>query len=282
MALINNMRVHTTQVTSGASPEGILVTVSVLPNTWVVHNAWKKAFELWKDQQADAYKGSSPSIKPKWQDFKIYMDLSNVNPDDKATVSNIYLPVTAKEYGATLVSAYPYYKTSEDWDYSKIVYEVDTGTPVATERTLHMLGDTSASPGSFGMVKEYAISRAMVFSPDPVTDPLVASSMYAKSQQTNVVVEEVISNLADENDEPPYDKDNYPGGASNGKDPVIIFQGTLNAYVGGVINTGPFVAPCGLVRVDFQTPPGAGGVASALSWAALTSFDIVGMEAMGQ
>lgn len=285
VALINNMRVHTTQSLGPVSADGIVVTVSVLPNTWVVHNAWKKAFELWKDQQKDAYDGASPSIKPKWQDFKVYMDLTmrNADVDGVALVDLNTEPVTAKALGTTNVAAFPAYKVSEDWDYSKIVYEVDTGTPVATERTLHVLGDTSASPGSFGLVKEYAISRAMVFSPDPNTDPLVASSMFAKAQQTNVVVEETITNLANENDEPPYDKDNYPGGASNGKDPIIVYQGTLNAFVGGVVNTGPFLAPCGLVRVDFTTPAVTGtGASFNTTWASLTSFDIAGKEAMGQ
>lgn len=270
---IANLHIHQRMLQAESAPgTPVTVTVSVLPLNWVTVNAHKKAFELWKDQQQEAYKGSSPSLKPKWQDFKVYMSENHFeNYDDETD-----LPVTAPDITTALYLNYPTYSQAEAWDYSKIVYETDTGTPVAVEKDLHVLGASTAN--TFGLINEYAVSRAVVFDPDPANlNP--TSTMYSISQPQSVVVEELVTNLTVTNESPPYDHNNYPGGTSNGEDPIIVYQGTLSPFVGSQINTGPFQAPLGLVRIDFTMAPVSGVLPEAAA-AFLGEFDCVGLQEM--
>ena len=49
------------------------ITVSKLPNTWIMSNAWTKSFKTWQKMNNDAL-AESESIRPKFLDFKVYAD----------------------------------------------------------------------------------------------------------------------------------------------------------------------------------------------------------------
>jgi hypothetical protein len=72
---------------------------------------------------------------------------------------------------------------------------------------------------------------------------------------------EVVDNATLRNHELPYDQDDYPGGQNNMNQ--LETQGyVLNASTVGVttFNTGPFTAPCGLIRLDFQEQSATGDI----------------------
>jgi hypothetical protein len=57
------------------SPAGVTGSMSIaqLPNTWVMSNAWEKSFQTWQKMNREAME-ETPSIRPKFLDFKIYAD----------------------------------------------------------------------------------------------------------------------------------------------------------------------------------------------------------------
>ena len=50
-----------------------VVNVYKLPETWVMSNAWEKSLRTWQKMNDQALE-ESPSIKPRFLDFKIYAD----------------------------------------------------------------------------------------------------------------------------------------------------------------------------------------------------------------
>ena len=56
------------------------ISISKLPNTWVMSNAWEKGFRAWQRQQRDAIDdGDQQSVKAKFNDFKIFMDANHLS-----------------------------------------------------------------------------------------------------------------------------------------------------------------------------------------------------------
>ena len=99
------------KVLTGAGSLGS-VTVSKLPNTWVMSNAWTKSFKTWQKMNNEAL-AETESIRPKFLDFKIYADSAH----------------HVAGYGANLlpISLNGAYAAGE-WEASKI-HIPDTTTP---------------------------------------------------------------------------------------------------------------------------------------------------------
>ena len=60
--------------TEGASGS---VSINKLPNTWVMSNAWEKSFRAWQKMVKEATLDTS--VKPKFLDYKIYMNQDHHN-----------------------------------------------------------------------------------------------------------------------------------------------------------------------------------------------------------
>ena len=56
-----------------SSPKDCQVLVQKLPNTWVMSNSWEKGFRACQKMNMQALQ-ETPSVKPKFLDFKIYAD----------------------------------------------------------------------------------------------------------------------------------------------------------------------------------------------------------------
>ena len=152
---------------------------------------------------------------------------------------------------------------SEQWLSSEIVIPNDGAPGVTNQYTMHMVGpDVNGVGGSKGVINGYATSRAYPQSPDPVS-PTVSNSWLLEMRDVGDDSTEVMDNAEFRNNELPYDQDEYPGGATNFVQ--LETQGyNWNQSTTGIntFNTGPFTAPCGLIRIDFlfQTPvPGSNG-----------------------
>lgn len=219
-------------------------SASGAPVTWVTRNAIVKGFEAWKDQQAKVLK-ENPSIKPKWQDFKIYLN------EEMAEATDLHLqPVSGEMFGSD-----DFYEYGE-WVYSKLVYDttIGGGASVAEyEPELVILGDTADKTDYRCLIEEYQDSRANVFSPDPDLPIGFDENIYTLASDALSDQGEAIQlNLSTENNNPPYHHDQYPGNDSNGRFPILYGFASNSNTVNPKVSLNGFQAPNGLVqfRVD--------------------------------
>jgi len=263
---IANVKVTTLPAAAGVS--GSQCYVNAIPHTWSVANAWMKAFSYWRKQQDDALENSdSEETAARFRDFKISME-------DGHTVGSTENPVNLGP-GRLIGPFLPGIKfsndlqSSPDWQSSEIVIPNDGAPGVTGQYNLHMVGaDTGASKG---MIQGYCDSRAVPQSPDPVGPNVSASWMQEMFDVGNDNLQ-VTNNAQNRNDDLPYDQDDYPGGDANFVQ--LECQGyNLNQSTVGLntFNTGPFTAPCGLLRIDVND------VISSVSSGA-GSFTIVTVE----
>jgi len=208
-------------------------------NTWMVQNAWKKGYALWRAQQREVLE-VMPSIEGKWADFKVTLDdvvtTATLNPRNSTTGGSAGDPVC------------------DEWNLSEYVWD-DDGTE--REPNFHLIGATNLA-SSIGLVQEYHISRARVQISDPAVDSTASDSIYAKSLGTDEMSDMLVDNVEGENDQPPYDFDEMYGGDTAGDLAPVIDEFSSSMHNSG--RSIPFIAPCGLIRVTIiskvNTDPG--------------------------
>jgi len=249
---IANVRITTLAAALPTAPT--TAYVNTLPHTWATANSWMKSFSLWKKQQDEALENSdSEETAARFRDFKIYADLDHVAAGTAANLQPWTLgPGVTGVLSAGLITtsnALP----SEEWMHSEIVVPNDGAPGNTLQYSLHMVGgDIGAPTYSKGMIQGYADSRSTPQSPDPVGPTISASWMQEMFDVGNDNLL-VTNNAQDRNNELPYDQDDYPGGDTNMVE--LECQGYVNnmSTVGvTTFNTGPFTAPCGLLRFDFN------------------------------
>ena len=228
---------------------GSVAYVNTIPHTWASANAWMKSYTLWKRQQDEALANSdSQETAARFRDFKISMedghtvgsDLSPVNMGPGRIVGPF--PTHVVTSGPVLVS--------EEWMPSEIVIPNDGAPGVTNQYTLHMVGPHVAGT-SKGLIQGYADSRAVPTSPDP-SGPNIFNSWMQEMFDVGEDTGFVTNNAQNTNDELPYDQLDYPGGDTNlvqlETQAFNLNQSTIGR---NTFNTGPFTAPCGLIRFDF-------------------------------
>ena len=237
-----------------------------LPNTWIMSNAWEKSFRAWTKMN-NAALAESPSIRPKFLDFKIYMDSAH---HQAGFVSNL-LPLAP--FGAATVAG--------EWEPSKIVVPLTDGSDNAFSRELIAVGGNypGNSPvtglDAVSLIEGYAASRGLPNVLDPnVPDDASSANGSAPANWITAMFNEgtdqddlVLDDMVSENNLAPYPFENdgvnvdtmYPGGANQMSglqwhDSVQIFSssGVPGAGIGTQrIKGGNF--PCGLIRLDWTT-----------------------------
>ncbi len=217
-------------------------TVRTAGNTWIVHNSFVKGQALWHQMQ-ELVLEDNPSVKGKWHDFKIQLW------EGQSTARQLSaLDASGTEYkgGEWNLSTYvmPQHETQED--------PANPGTwiPLAAEEfTALLIGDDTTTKRS--LVKAYEESRSTVQSPMPNAPPGLADSFFSLLTDTGSQEPELADVIVDENDNPPYDLDEYPGSDTNAGTPVAVGYGAISASeVDGRI--GGFIAPCGLIEIDIK------------------------------
>ena len=219
------------------SLQTIEVTVRTAGNTWVVHNAYVKGRALWYEMQ-ELVLDDNPSIKGKWHDFKLQLW------EGQSAARSL----SVKDGGGTDV-------IGGEWNLATYVmpqHDVDpaTGEPEpAVEYTPMLIGEDTTTKRS--LVKAYQQSRATVQPIDPNVPASMSTSFFNLLTDSGSQEPELADVIEDENDEPPYDTDEYVGGAINAATPMPVQYGAISSSeVDGRI--GPFVAPCGLVEIDIK------------------------------
>jgi len=212
---------------------GTSVSVSAAPNTWVTREAWKRGFRVWSEMQRHAMHASGNDLRSTWNDFKIYMNSDSVTPANQLNEIYDVTGVNPYDFGEWIISDF----TTPD------------GTTGADEFYATLMGDHSGAAGartSVSLIKSYGESRVTVNPDDPNVQPDVADDPLNNVFDYGTTVDEVLDNVLEENDNPPYSLERYPGDNANGPKPAVMQMTNLSdgrAVLGG------FNAICGLIAI---------------------------------
>jgi len=212
-------------------------TVKTAGNTWIVQNSYVKGRALWHQMQ-ELVLEDNPSIKGKWHDFKLKLVQRQTAARQLEVMDGAGVPVLGGE-----------------WDASTFVmpqHEVDaaTGLPLAAEeKTAALIGVDNTAGTIKSLTKAYAESRSTVQAPMPNVPAGMSTSFFNLLTDSGSQEPELADVIEDENDEPPYSKDHYPGADVNANVPTPVGYSAISASeVDGRI--GGFVAPCGLLEIE--------------------------------
>ncbi len=260
------------------------IAVAKIPNTWVARNAWVKGFEAWREMNENALE-ESESIKPKFLDFKVFMDeahhTAGVSGNAIALMGNPALQLTVGE-----------------WEYSKYHIPntaVDSSDAASNNpRDIVWTGANYVGPGASGdfavsLIEGYAASRLLPEVLDPNTPDDAASVNGSLAQNWLAALDndfdqqtgEVLFDMISENNQAPYPYEgdgvntdtmypggaNQPGGASGGlvaHDQVGITGTTIGNttkmsgtnFYGGLIRIQPNMNDATPVSVLVHLVPG--------------------------
>lgn len=233
---------HVKRVTivSSNTPNGEnRVSLAVMPDSWTVRNAWKRGFNVWQEQNKIATKQMSGNIQGTWADFKVYMT------QESRLASQAGSFLIPKDNGGNNVNF-------GEWAHSVLISP--DGTTGEDPFDLHMLGTHLGSPGAYatvGLVKSYAESRATVQPADPSVPSIASADPLVNVFDYGTTIDEVIDNLEDQNDYPPYEQPTYPGETGNMPKPLVVQDTTL---VDGKATVGGFNVICGLLEIESKSP----------------------------
>ncbi len=239
------------------------VNIGKLPNTWVMSNAWEKGFRSWQRMNNEALE-ESPSVKPKFLDFKIYAD----DQHHALGFAGNLLPLDLSGNTAT----------PGEWESSKLRIPDTTVLGNTREREMIAIGASypATSPvtglNAVSLIEGYAASRGLPEVLDPNTPDDAADAdgiapenwMSALFNQGTEQTDEVIQDMISENNIAPYPFENdginldtmYPGGANQlpgleWHDLVQIYETNVTSGVGiQRLKGGNF--PCGLIAIDWS------------------------------
>ncbi len=227
------------------------IVINKLPNTWVMSNAWEKAFRAWKKQQDEALvDGDQQSVKAKFNDFKIFADTEHM----RIGFAGNLLP------GDSLGNV----ATPGEWEASRIVIPNYSVVGNNIEPYMYAVGDydLAVDDTQFGLIQAYANSRSVPQSPDPAVPPGVTTGgdnvwqmMFDVGDNSDLVVDNAVGT----NDELPYPQMDYPGGSAQLSGLEVHSGEMITATtIGGTTHLKGGNFPCGLIQIgtNFDSPSG--------------------------
>lgn len=254
-------------LTQGATEASIIV--SKAPNTWITANSWEKGMRTWT-RMIDESVSETESVKPRFMDFKVYLDSTHHNAGSAANLRPTNLVFAQATEG--------------DWDYSTFqIPDTDlpnTGPVDINEFDVILTGSNypglSAATGNdaVSLIEGYAAGRALPNVLDPNTpDDARSTTGGTPANWAEAIFNEgtaqdsdVIRDLQTQNEIAPYPFENdgtnldtmYPGGANQLSGVQIhSYEYVTNTTIGSTtyIKGGNF--PCGLIRIDVtnNSPP---------------------------
>lgn len=248
---VAGMTLYTEAAASGA------FKTYVLPDTWVMDNAYTKTRALWNEMN-DQVLDTETDIQGKYHDFKIAMDVGMTT----ATIQSAGNPAgtiltPADEFGnLTAADFVGGVAPVGDWDYSQLTIPNDPASGVTSEYFIHAVGADTA--GSKGMIAGYELSRARPQNIDPsVPQQGWMTSLFDVGEQ----LDELRDNLEAQNDRAPYPVGAntgstafYPGGPNElpglqAHDLALVTATTI----GGKTQIPGCMPQCGLIKITNDT-----------------------------
>ncbi|AXQ65289.1 MAG: hypothetical protein [Circular genetic element sp.] len=234
------------------------MNVAKLPNTWVMSNAWEKGFRAWQ-RMNDMALEESPSVKPRFLDFKVYANsFHHVN----GYVGN-QLPISVENDKAL----------PGEWEPSSIKIPYTDNSPGnIADRELIAVGGNYTGVGASGknavsLIEGYANSRGLPNVADPNTPDDAADAdgispenwMSALFNEGTNQDDRVLGDMITENNIAPYPFENdgvntdtmYPGGANQMTGLQIHDIASITpTTIGGITRLKGGNFPCGLMEFN--------------------------------
>lgn len=230
----------------------------VLPDTWVMENAYTKTRALWNEMN-DQVLDTEPGIQGRYHDFKILMDAGMAAAtiqDSNNLAGTILTPVdelgnyTAGDFNGAVTPI-------ADWNYSQLTIPNDPAPGTTSEYSIHAVG--ADTPTSKGMIAGYELSRSRPAAVEPSVPG--AQGWMTELFDVGDQLDELRDNIEDENDRAPYpvapsvsNDAFYPGGTNEFSglqvhDSAIVSSTT----VGGKTMIPGVVPQCGLLKFNNAT-----------------------------
>ncbi len=236
------------------------ILMEKLPNTWIMSNAWEKGMRAWNKLNREAL-AESPSVRPKFLDFKIFADAGH----HQAGIGANLLPYSSAGPAAP-----------GEWQSSKIVYPTSSVPGNAAEMELIAVGANYPGGGASGLnalslIEGYAASRGLPNIADPNTpdDAALADGTFPQNwiaamfNEGTEQIGDVLDDMITENNTAPYPFENgpivgggtygdtqYPGGANQLSGLQVHDSTTYGATtIGGTTRLKGGNFPCGLVKM---------------------------------
>jgi len=248
---------------------GTATTISVykLPNTWVLSNSWEKSMRVWSRMNLEALE-ESPSVRPRFLDFKIYMDSGH----HSLGFGTNLMPIADEGVGNNIA-------TPGEWVSSKAsIPDSLSATGQAYDREFIGVGASYPGAGASGLnavslIEGYAASRGLPNISDPntpddaadITGAVPENWMSAVFNEGTDQSEDVIDLMISENNEAPYPFENgdnplnpgvpftdtmYPGGPNQLDGLQLVDRGFFNdSTTQNKIYLQGSNFPCGLVKI---------------------------------
>ena len=233
--------------TNANAPASIEVSVRTAGNSWIVQNAHTKGQALWHQMQ-ELVLEDNPSVKGKWHDYKLRLVEDQISAREMEAHDGKGVAYLGGEWNlATYVM--PQHNVSDGTQIDPVTgLPIPQGEPLpAVEFTAVLIGTETASTRS--LVKAYEESRATVSPDQPNVPAAMSGSFFNLLTDSGSQEPELAGVIEAENDNPPYNLNNYPGGDGNAVNPVTVGYSAISASeVDGRI--GGFVAPCGLLEIE--------------------------------
>jgi hypothetical protein len=200
---------------------------------------------------ATALAQGSMGMMPKYHDYKVYF-----NGAHKADINNsgIVEPIPCDADGNEVSIA------GSEWVYSEYADSgggTDSTTNTSDNYDVKFMGQHEGSTTNYtcvSLIEAYRQSRARPQTTDPVWPSDAITSPWMKLFGDDDQTGDVLTNLDEDNDSPPYDPDIYIGEGASADGGFTVGTGTPSKTgspaSGSAISS--FVAPCGLIRVEID------------------------------
>lgn len=215
------------------------VQFGTAPDAWQIPQAWKMGFRAWSRMNSIAAQnipGGDLKIAGKYHDFKIFLNENHRTDPD----------VTVPTNGPAHMDGNPHMNPT-DWDYS-VLHTMDPNgnNAPSDDFQIMLLGDHSGSDNawdSVSLINSYVHSKVIMNAKPYLMEEEMESDPLVNLFDVSDTADDVIEDLQDFNDQPPYNAD----GIYN--DTILRAQASVGPTSNKTAMLPGFCVPFGLLEV---------------------------------